>query len=146
MLERFHDNYERGDPSACWPWTGARHYTGYGVIADEHNQQHRATRIAYELAHGPIPPGRHVCHRCDNPPCVNPAHLFVGRPADNTADAVRKGRWAVGTKKVNAKLTDADVRAIRASTLTYKELALKFNVSKQLICFIRTRRAWKHIR
>ena len=80
--------WERLDKSsACWTWTGKRYPTGYGRFG-----KHYAHRVAYELAYGPIPEGMHVCHSCDNPPCCNPAHLWIGTPKDNMQDRERKGR------------------------------------------------------
>lgn len=87
-----------GGPSGCWPWTGARNSDGYGLmrIGSHYDGSRRMSvthRIAWELAHKrPIPPGMNACHKCDNPPCGNPTHLFLGTQRDNLRDAVQKGR------------------------------------------------------
>ena len=92
LAERFLLYYQPGEAAACWPWAGTRDKEGYGVIGDEQRHQIRAHRIAYERVHGPIPPNVYVLHRCDNPPCCNPAHLWLGSAADNNSDKLRKDR------------------------------------------------------
>lgn len=78
-------------PKGCWLWTGSKNRQGYGETM--FRKRHlRANRVAYELANGPIPEGLMVLHSCDNPPCVNPDHLFLGTGTDNMQDCIRKGR------------------------------------------------------
>lgn len=76
----------------CWPYMGARLPSGYGYVNLRQNGNAYAHRLAFEQAVGPIPDGMYVCHRCDNPPCCNPAHLFLGTPSENCQDKVAKGR------------------------------------------------------
>lgn len=92
--ERFWSKVDQRGPNDCWPWLGARHERGYGrFILGERNR--RANRVAWEIANArPVPDGMLVCHSCDNPPCVNPAHLWIGTLADNARDMVAKGRHA----------------------------------------------------
>lgn len=87
----FWSNVQRGDDAACWLWTGRIDPAGYGKFSSW-----RAHRLMYERHAGQIPDGLVVCHRCDNPSCVNPAHLFVGTQGDNMRDASAKGRLRTG--------------------------------------------------
>jgi hypothetical protein len=105
LLQRFLDKVDQRGTDECWPWTGARDGHGYGAFWLPGTGSVNAARISYELAYGPITSDRpNVNHHCDNPPCVNPRHLYAGTPAENTDDMVRRGRWA-GGRPVGAKTT-----------------------------------------
>lgn len=128
----------------CLEWTGRTNVHGYGV-AVYGGEKLGAHRLAYTAHVGPIPDGLSVCHTCDNRRCVNPAHLFLGTNAENTADRDRKGRQARGEQSGRAKLTESDVRAIRASAEPHAVLAKRFGVGATIISSIRTGKAWRHV-
>lgn len=133
-----------GGDAACWPWQGRTH-GGYGTLK-VNGTTAQAHRVAWELVNGPIPKGLCVCHSCDNRPCCNPAHLFLGTSADNTADCVAKGRQVKGVDCHKAVLTPVDVRQIRAAAnVTVKDLALKYKVSISTIWHVLRRATWKSV-
>ena len=141
----------------CLEFTGSKR-NGYGVLTvgsrvDGTRRLMKAHRVAWEAANGrPIPPGLLVLHKCDNPPCVNPEHLFLGTPKDNTRDMVDKGRHKyghqVGSANGRARLTEADVvemRRLAALGETAASLALRFRVAKTTASQVVTRKTWRNV-
>lgn len=108
LSDRLWANVAKGSADACWPWRAATRRGGYGVIRENYRQM-SAHRVAYELSVGPIGDGLFVCHRCDNPACCNPAHLFLGTAQQNVADMHAKGR-AGNPAKSAAELANAAER------------------------------------
>lgn len=155
------------DPDACWEWTGARdkQRRGYISVGGRAGGMRFAHRIAWELTNGAIPDGVEVCHRCDNPPCCRPSHLFLGTHKENMTDRDQKGRsahqstpeqWHEAMKGTQAgslhsqhKLTEEQVleicRRYEAGTTSTYKLAEEFGVSPANISLIVNARAWKHI-
>jgi len=150
--ERFFSNINKSgpvpscDPSLgpCWLWTG-RSRNGYGALYF-YGRERMASAVSYELAHGqPIPDSRHVLHKCDNPPCVNPTHLYLGTPADNSRDKVSRGRQAWGEKIGVAKLSAVqvlDIRSLLEQGNTTTSLAKRFGVNQSTISRIKNGKRW----
>lgn len=134
----------------CWVWTGSIDYKGYGAISFK-AKLYKAHRIAWELFYGVAPPAdKLVCHNCDTPSCVRPSHLFVGTPADNTADMMRKGRSYRGTPKRGtenggSRATEDTVRRIRllrAEGGTIKGIARMVGMSASQVSNIDSGKHW----
>ena len=90
--QRFENKYLINETTDCWEWQHATNNIGYGMFRFDKNTMRTAHRVSYELFNGPIPAGMCVCHKCDNPICVNPKHLWAGTLKDNAQDMVAKGR------------------------------------------------------
>lgn len=146
--ERFWRFVDRSaGPDACWPWTGHL-VAGYGAfsVKSRHVRAHRwllARTLGRELR-----PDEQANHRCDNPPCVNPAHLYVGSASDNTADMMARGRGVFrgGQDHGMAKLTweqVAEIRSIARSGLSQRAIAARFGIGQASIGRILTGKAWR---
>lgn len=125
------------DVDDCWEWIGGRISTGYGISDGK-----LVHRTVYEQHFGPIPAGHYVCHRCDNPPCVNPRHLFAGSAHDNHLDMVAKGRSTRGERNARSRLTLDQVRAIRQSDEHPAKLGQRYGVHRTTVLDIRAGRRW----
>lgn len=151
IQDRFWEKVKRGSVDECWPWTAHTHYKGYGVFGID-GYAEKAHRVSWEITNGEIPKGMCVCHKCDNPPCCNPNHLFLGTTGDNTRDSVRKGRF-VSTKKgeghVKHKLTDELVKRFRKlydGGMSAYAIAKMFPiVTEATMIQVVRRKTWKHI-
>lgn len=150
---RFWKYVTPGDPNECWPWQGTARDDGYGQLTVDGRigKTVRAHRFSWELHFGPIPQGMDVCHKCDNPPCCNPYHFFLGTDADNMADKVAKGRargGAPGETNPNHKLTRQDILKIRelgAQGVSPTEIGRQFDITDATAGKIVQRKSWKHI-
>jgi hypothetical protein len=165
LAERFWPLVDKS--GECWEWTAARMKTGYGrlaVFTERGKTQGLAHRVAYELTYGPIPPGMVICHRCDNPACVRPDHLFADTQTANMRDMTAKGRRARGERQglrlhpecaargervASAKLTAEQVREIRhryaAGEVTQKQIARQYGVSQSGVSLLIRRVRWRHV-
>jgi len=131
----------------CWTWLGASR-GGYGLVWGEGKTHKTAHRVAWELVYGKIPVGMFVLHKCDNPACVNPSHLFTGSPQDNMDDMVAKGRSRRGEGHPQAILTEVQIRKMRKQRhagVSLKELAVRFGTSYGNICNVVYKKSWRHL-
>jgi len=132
----------------CIEAPGCRTKKGYARkwTGGKHGKQWKAHRLAWTLARGPIPPGMHVLHRCDNPPCINVEHLFLGTNRENIADRVNKGRSASRERAPGAKLKEADITTIRyrlSNGESGRSIARDYRVDQSTISDINTGTTWK---
>ena len=153
LAERFWAKVDKG--AGCWTWKGYQTKDGYGQLGVGDNIAY-AHRVAWELTHGPIPVGLVICHHCDNPSCVNPAHLFLGTYTDNLRDCMAKGRFRnagtmrlqLGERNGNRKLTTQAVLEIRARCVdraSIAALARQYGVAECTIRRVASREAWAHV-
>lgn len=143
LAERLWAKVDRRGPDECWPWI-AKAVTsfGYGRMTAGRKVNLKAHRAAWMVTHGPIPDGLCVLHRCDNPACCNPGHLFLGTKRDNTHDMMSKGRHSPppvrqGENHHKATIPDASLGSIRNSDMPTDRLAALYGVSSKTIYRIR---------
>lgn len=138
----FESNFKKVE--GCWIWEGYIGSKGYGKFG-ANTQAHRRSYLYYV---GEIPPGKQVCHTCDNRKCVNPAHFFLGSIGDNMRDRTKKNRQAKGSKIANSILTEnqvLDIRKDRLSGIGYQQISEKYAISWYLVRSICKNRQWKHV-
>jgi hypothetical protein len=145
---RFEMQHRKTD--GCWLWSASTDTDGYGAFRGEYDgviykRAHRWSWAYHNKQH--IPPGGHVCHKCDTPGCVNPDHLFLGDAEVNQADKMAKGRHRVqrGETAGRAKLTEAQARAILADPRPYTTIAFDYGVTRMTVNDIKRRVSWQHI-
>lgn len=171
LAELFKARYRVEAKTGCWLWTGTRDKDEYGKLkavfpGEKTKRPILAHRLSWVLHRGPIPAGKLVCHHCDVEPCVNPDHLFIGSQGDNSRDRDQKQRQARGERHGVSKLTDAQVREIRALRTAYvavhgttkrrgktgtttagtlKAIATRFGVTARVVRLIMSGEAWRHV-
>ena len=151
VMDRFWRYVDKKAPDECWEWLKGKTTCGYGksIIRNEIIGSHRISWMAYNNRE--IPNGMCICHHCDNPPCVNPAHLFLGSSKDNVQDMLRKGRGqdTVGQNNPQAKLNETQVRLIRywwsLGNMKCVRMARYFGVDPQTIYNVINRYTWSHV-
>lgn len=160
LIKRFWAKVDKsGD---CWVWTASRRHKGYGAFAytiDGKIHHDRAHRFSYEIHNGPIPVGMFVLHRCDNPACVNPSHLFLGTAKDNVDDMMSKGRHVPGgtygpgsyrrgvahhASRLNEEIV-RNIRDDRDSGMSISRIAAKHGIALGHAHRIITRKSWSHV-
>lgn len=145
----FMDRVEMVPFSTCWYWTGGKDRDGYGFARHDGKVRY-AHRVSYMRYVGPIPEGMHVCHSCDEPSCVNPAHLWLGTHYDNMRDMYTKGRRlaASGERHSSAKLTSNQVREIRSKIACghkQKNIAKEYGIGQSHVSMIGHGKIWRTI-
>jgi hypothetical protein len=142
--ERFDACCLENKETGCIEWIARRVPWGYGLVCVK-GKDTRAHRYSWERTYGPIPDGLHVLHRCDNPPCVNPEHLFIGTNQDNVADKVAKGRCPKGSKSSLSKITEEIALKIFNSTESQEKLGKRYGLAQGPVWLIKHGKTWRHI-
>jgi hypothetical protein len=149
-LTYFMDRVEFEQNSGCWLWSGPLAAGGYGCVVQGKRGRYKAHRVSWFLFHGDTASGLKVCHRCDTPLCVNPAHLFIGTQADNVADMMAKGRHRApglhGERNPMARLSASDAERVRQHVQaggTQRAIAKQLGVSPMTVCRVVNGQTWR---
>jgi len=150
-IKRFWKQVNKQSPDKCWLWKAKITTEGYGEITIYNDKSELAHRFSWKLHNKKeIPKGYYICHQCDVKACVNPFHLFLALPKENSQDMINKNRSLVGEKNPSVKLTKEQVLEIRNKYIpnktTMQEIADQYNVSKQAIYRIVRKISWKHLK
>jgi hypothetical protein len=131
----------------CWNWTACKDSGGYGLVTANGRSNQKVHRVVYGLAVSDIPEGMMVLHRCDNRSCCNPFHLFLGTAQDNVSDMHMKGRanQVSGEMAGSARLTSAEVLAIRDDDRTQEQIAADYGIAQTTVSAIKKRKNWRHV-
>jgi hypothetical protein len=142
---RFWAKVDVRGPDECWPWQGRRTKFGHGQFSEQTGEPMKyAHRVSYKLTKGD-PSDFNVCHRCDNPPCCNQGHLFLGDQKVNMSDCAAKGRSVRGEAHLGSKLNAEKVVAIRVDPRGNKEIAAEYGIAAPTVSKIKKRQRWAHI-
>lgn len=146
-LVRIYDRLDKSsNPNGCWEWQGGRNKGGYGKTWSNGRTIY-AHRLMWSLHNGDIPQGMQVCHKCDNPPCCNPEHLFLGTAQENMADRSTKGHAPLGENVKAAKLSESQVMEIDSllrQGLSCPTIAAMFDVHRNTVLHIKNGKVWAH--
>lgn len=148
-IERFNSHVVANKENGCWEWFGSRSRKGYGFIRHK-KRLWQTHRFVWFALHGDIPSGMYICHKCDNPRCCNPEHLFLGTSSENAKDAFSKNRRIARRGELNggSKLNDAKVREILSmlkSGEKKRTIARRFGIGVDTIILINLGRRWAHV-
>lgn len=141
LYQRFDDSYIPEPNSGCWLWEKSLSIDGYGKIWVK-NQMRSANRVSFERYKHKLTNNEYALHKCDNPSCVNPDHLFCGSKSDNNKDRMNKGRSSRGCKHHQSKLSNQEVLGIFNDTRRIIDIAISYNISQSTICDIKAKRTW----
>lgn len=141
-MKVWEDNFIKKDENSCWEWIGPKHRQGY-----DYHKQMMAHRYSYQYYNGPFDQALHVLHKCDNPSCINPNHLFLGTHQDNMNDMYIKGRCPHrnGINHHNAKATPEIVRHIRKKEMTQRAYAKLYGMCQRSVVEIQLRLTWPQV-
>ena len=148
-INRFNAKWVADPETGCWRWIGAHLPAGYGILKKKGERTyHYAHRLSYEMHTGLPSKGKHVLHKCDHPWCVNPDHLFIGTSHDNHMDQKQKNRHLAGQKNGNAKISEQDVREIKALAsvgMAQHKIADRYGVCQMQVSRIVRGTRWSHM-
>lgn len=142
VMEHFLREHQGND--GCWIWPRWKDKDGYGRT-QFNGKTAIAHRVAYIIFTGKDPKNLCVLHRCDNPGCCNPSHLFLGTPKDNYRDSAQKGRASIGEKNGLSKLTSEQVLSIRKDNRRQVDIALDYGILQTTVSAIKTGQNWRHL-